>query len=102
MAIYSYTLPVATVHCADKGQYARPWIRNRMRCKRFPGTDSAVHEKPTEPSLTIQKQREYAIPKRKVSTFERLRSRTLNREEPKEFQRRWNATDPGLEVVHPG
>jgi transposase len=39
--------------------------------------------------------------KRKMSTFERLRSDQMNRKQRKELQRRWNAADPGLTVVHP-
>src|ERR1039457_2034275 len=49
----------------------------------------------------IQKQREYAMAKRKVSTFERLQSEKMNRTQRKELQQRLNAADPGLEVVHP-
>jgi len=39
--------------------------------------------------------------KRKMSTFERLRSGKMNREERKEWQQRLYAEDAGLEVVHP-
>src|ERR1700683_5401342 len=39
--------------------------------------------------------------KRKMSTFERLQGGQLNRAQRKEWQRRLNAADPGLEVVHP-
>jgi transposase len=39
--------------------------------------------------------------KRKMSTFERLRSGKMNRKERKEFQQRLYAEDAGLEVVHP-
>ena len=38
--------------------------------------------------------------KRKMSTFERLRSGEMNRQQRKERQRRLSAADPGLEVVH--
>ena len=57
---------------------------------------------PTEPSLAIsQKQLEYAMAKRKKSTFERLQSGSLNRQQRKELARRLNAAAPDLEVVHP-
>src|SRR6202521_1874796 len=39
--------------------------------------------------------------KRKMSTFERLRSGKMNRKERKEWQQRLCAEDTGLEVVHP-
>jgi transposase len=39
--------------------------------------------------------------KRKTSTFERLQSGKLNRQQRKELQQRLNAADPGLEIVHP-
>jgi transposase len=39
--------------------------------------------------------------KRKKSTFERLTKGKLNHKERKEFQRRLQSDDPGLEVVHP-
>ncbi len=39
--------------------------------------------------------------KRKMSTFERLRSGKMNRQERKEWQQRLCAEDAGLEVVHP-
>ena len=39
--------------------------------------------------------------KPKVSTFERLRSKRLNRKERKELQRKIETDDPGLEIVHP-
>jgi transposase len=39
--------------------------------------------------------------KRKRSTFERLTRGQLNRKERKEFQRRLQSDNPGLEVVHP-
>lgn len=38
--------------------------------------------------------------KRKMSTFERLQGGKRNRQQRKELQQRWNAADPGLEVVH--
>jgi transposase len=38
--------------------------------------------------------------KRKMSTFERLQSGKMNRQQRKELQQRLNAADPGLEVVH--
>ena len=55
---------------------------------------------PTEPSLANLKQREYAMAKRTKSTFERLRNGDLNRAQRREWQRRLNSSDPGLEVVH--
>jgi hypothetical protein len=39
--------------------------------------------------------------KRKKSTFERLRSGSLNRKERQELERRFNAAQPDLEIVHP-
>lgn len=39
--------------------------------------------------------------KRKMSTFERLRSGKLNRRERKELQQRLGAENPGWEIVHP-
>ncbi len=39
--------------------------------------------------------------KRKMSTFERLRSGRMNRQERKEWQQRLYAEDAGLQVVHP-
>jgi transposase len=39
--------------------------------------------------------------KRKMSTFERLRSGRMSRQERKEWQQRLYAEDAGLEVVHP-
>jgi len=39
--------------------------------------------------------------KRKMSTFERLRSGRMNRQERKDWQQRLYAEDAGLEVVHP-
>src|ERR1039458_8374538 len=39
--------------------------------------------------------------KRKMSTFERLQSGKLNRQERRELQQRLHAADPGLEIVHP-
>ena len=39
--------------------------------------------------------------KRKMSTFERLRSGSMNRQERKEWQQRLYAEDAGLEAVHP-
>jgi transposase len=39
--------------------------------------------------------------KRKKSTFERLRSDNLNRQQRKELTRRFNTAQPDLEVVHP-
>ena len=39
--------------------------------------------------------------KRKVSTFERLRSGKMNRQQRKQLQQRLYAADPGLQVVHP-
>ena len=39
--------------------------------------------------------------KRRMSTFERLRSGRMNRQERKEWQQRLYAEDAGLEVVHP-
>jgi len=38
--------------------------------------------------------------KRKMSTFERLRSGQMNRKQRKQWQLRLNAADPGLAVVH--
>ncbi len=38
--------------------------------------------------------------KRKKSTCERLRRGARNRQERRELQRRWNAGEAGLEVVH--
>lgn len=38
--------------------------------------------------------------KRKKSTYERLQSGDLNRQQRRELQRRLNSSDPGLEVVH--
>jgi transposase len=38
--------------------------------------------------------------KRKMSTFERLQSGKMNRQQRKQLQQRLNAADPGLEVVH--
>ncbi len=38
--------------------------------------------------------------KRKMSTFERLRSGQMNRKQRKEWQRRLQLADPGLAVVH--
>jgi len=39
--------------------------------------------------------------KRKKSTFERLHSGSLNRQQRKELERRFNAAEPDLEIVHP-
>ena len=39
--------------------------------------------------------------KRKMSTFERLRSGKMNRKQRQEFQQRLYAEDTGWEVVHP-
>jgi transposase len=40
--------------------------------------------------------------KRKPSTFERLREgKSLNRQQRRELERRLNAVDPGLDVIHP-
>jgi len=39
--------------------------------------------------------------KRKMSTFERLQSGRLNRQQRKELAQRLNASDPGLTIVHP-
>ncbi len=39
--------------------------------------------------------------KRKMSTFERLRSGKLNRKQRKALERRLQAEDPDLEIVHP-
>ena len=39
--------------------------------------------------------------KRKMSTFERLRSGKMNRKERREWQQRLSAENSGLEVVHP-
>ena len=50
----------------------------------------------------IQFEREYAMAKRKQSTFERLRlGEKLNRKQRREVEQRLNATDPGLEIVNP-
>lgn len=38
----------------------------------------------------------------KLSTFERLQRGRLSRRERKQWQRRLQSEDPGLEVVHPG
>jgi transposase len=57
---------------------------------------------PTEPSLanpTIEV--EFAMAKRKLSTFERLqRGQKLSRGERKEIERRFQREDPGWDVVH--
>jgi transposase len=39
--------------------------------------------------------------KRNKSTFERLHSGSLNRQQRKELERRFNTTEPDLEIVHP-
>ena len=39
--------------------------------------------------------------KRKKSTLERLHSGSLNRQQRKELERRFNAAEPDLEIVHP-
>src|ERR1017187_10314089 len=39
--------------------------------------------------------------KRKMSTFERLHSGKMNRQQRKQLQQRLYAADPGLQVVHP-
>src|SRR5205807_625399 len=44
--------------------------------------------------------REYAMSKRKLSTFERLSQGKMNRKQRKELARRLYSDDPGLEVVH--
>lgn len=41
------------------------------------------------------------MPKRKMSTFERLQHGKMNRKDRRELGRRINSEDPGLEVVHP-
>src|SRR6516162_11954896 len=49
----------------------------------------------------IQLQREYAMAKRKLSTFERLqRGERLNRKQRREVQQRLNLDDPGLDIIH--
>jgi transposase len=61
-----------------------------------------VNGSPTEPSLALtKKQLEYAMAKRKKSTFERLHDGGLNRQQRKELERRFHAADPDLQVVHP-
>src|ERR1700680_3056292 len=50
----------------------------------------------------IQKQREYGMAKRKMSTFERLRNgERLSRHQRKELQQQLNGADPRLQIVHP-
>lgn len=45
-------------------------------------------------------QGEYAMAKRKKSTFERLQKQPLNRKQRRELERKLRSADPGLEVVH--
>lgn len=45
-------------------------------------------------------QREYAMSKHKLSTFERLTQGKMNRKQRKELARRLYSEDPGLEIVH--
>ena len=40
------------------------------------------------------------MPKRKKSTFERLQNGELNRQQRKQLQRRFDAEQPDLEIVH--
>jgi len=49
---------------------------------------------------TFHNEREYAMAKRRFSTFERLQRGRLNRVERKELERRLNSADPGLQVVN--
>jgi transposase len=49
----------------------------------------------------IQMQSEYAMAKRKKSTFERLQSGPMNRCDRKQWQQRLRTDDPGLQIVHP-
>src|SRR5438067_771686 len=51
--------------------------------------------------MANSKLREYAMKKRKNSTFERLQSGKLNRKQRKELQQRLYSADPGLEIVNP-
>jgi hypothetical protein len=57
---------------------------------------------PTEPSLanpTIEV--EFAMAKRKLSTFERLQQgQKLSRRERQEIDRRFQRADPGWDIVH--
>src|ERR1039457_5771860 len=72
-------------------------------CLKRPGStpsESLCSRRQLSRAWQIQKQREYAMAKRKMSTFERLQSGKLNRQQRKEWQQRLNAADPGLEVVH--
>jgi transposase len=57
---------------------------------------------PTEPSLANPIiEVEFAMAKRKLSTFERLRrGQKLSRRERKEIDRRFQAEDPGWDIVH--
>src|SRR5471030_2174907 len=45
--------------------------------------------------------KEYAMAKRKKSTFERLQRGSLNRKQRKELERRFHTESPELEIVHP-
>jgi hypothetical protein len=54
-----------------------------------------------QPSLANPQRREYAMAKRKESTFERLqKGQQLNRRERRELAQRLSSVDPGLEVVN--
>jgi transposase len=57
---------------------------------------------PTEPSLANQTiEVEFAMARRKLSTFERLRQgQKLSRKERKEIDRRFQAENPGWDIVH--
>src|ERR1019366_6648704 len=57
------------------------------------GSSRAPWSNPTE-------QGKQDMAKRKQSTFERLTRGKLSRKERKEFQRRLQSDNPGLEVVH--
>ena len=65
-----------------------------------PAGESVVSSQ-AEPSPCLNfRLEEYAMAKRKMSTFERLESGCLNRKQRRELERRVAAADPGLTIVH--
>src|SRR6516165_4266668 len=61
---------------------------------------ACCHNRQASRAWLIQRQREYVMAKRKLSTFERLqRGERLNRKERREVQQRLNLDDPGLDII---
>src|ERR1700737_822678 len=78
------------------------WWRVGLKRPSSTPSESVCSRRQLSRAWQIQKQREYAMAKRKMSTFERLRKgERLSRQQRRELQQQLHAADPKLQIVHP-